>query len=242
MNQTEFTATCQRIFEINALTCTREQAERLYELTVCLLTENKKMNLTAITEEKAIILRHYVDSVTISRHIPTNAKVIDIGCGAGFPALPLAVFRPDLQIVALDGTEKRIRYVQATADELGLSNVTAIAGRAEEYAQKSEHRERYDVVTARAVAALPILCELCLPFVQIGGKMIAMKSQQAAEELQAAKQGIKICGGEKERILPCHLLSDEGESEQRNLIVIEKTAGTPNKYPRQYAKIAKKPL
>jgi len=242
MTQNEFAFECKRLFELNGLPCSELQAEQLYALTTRMLEVNQHMNLTAIKEEKAIVLRHYVDSLMISEYIEKNNRIIDVGCGAGFPTLPLAIFRPDLSIVALDGTAKRIRYVQETAKMLGLTNVFAIAGRAEEYAHQADYREKFDVVTARAVAALPVLCELCLPFARVGGKMIAMKSQQAQDELAQAKNGISICGGKTDEVLQRRLALENEESEQRALILITKIAKTPEKYPRHFSQISKKPL
>lgn len=242
MERAQFLTECQRIFALNGLACSPKEADLLYDLTVRMLEVNKSMNLTAITDEKAVILRHFVDSLMISRVLPDNARIMDVGCGAGFPTLPLAIFRPDLQITALDGTAKRIRYVEETAKLLGLANVTAIAGRAEEYAQREEYRERFDVVTARAVAALPMLSELCLGFVRVGGRMVAMKSQQAEEEILAAKNGISLCGGRISEKIECSLVSDDGALEQRTLVLIEKEKNTPKKYPRHFSKISKNPL
>lgn len=242
MTQTEFVAECLRIFEINGLPCTERQAEQLFLLTERMLEVNKSMNLTAITDEKAVILRHYVDSLTISAEIPEGATLIDVGCGAGFPSLPLAIFRPDLAVTSLDGTAKRIAYVAQTAEYLGLTNLNAVAGRAEEYAQRGDHRECFDVVTARAVAGLPVLCELCLPFAKVDGTMIAMKSQQAAEELVAASRCVTLCGGGDVRTISRTLTAGDGCEEQRNLILIKKVAKTPKIYPRHFSKISKKPL
>ncbi|MBR2353152.1 MAG: 16S rRNA (guanine(527)-N(7))-methyltransferase RsmG [Clostridia bacterium] len=222
--------------------CTPEQAEALFDLTQRMLSVNQSMNLTAITEEIAIIFKHYVDSLMISAHIPPNTSVIDVGCGAGFPSLPLAIFRPDLRIVALDGTAKRIRYVEETASILGLENLTAISGRAEEYGIKAEFREQFDIVTARAVANLRVLCELCLPFAKVGGAMISMKSAQAEEELTEAKSCITQCGGKTRKLLPCDLKFSNDSSESRNLIIIDKKAATPKNFPRHFSKISKKPL
>jgi len=242
MTQTEFIAECKRIFALNDMECADDQAAALFSLTERMLQVNKSMNLTAITEEKAVILRHYVDSLTISSQIPEGASLIDVGCGAGFPSLPLAIFRPDLRILSLDGTAKRIAYVAETARILGLTNLTAIAGRAEEYAQKAEYRESFDVATARAVANLPILCELCLPFVKQGGKMLAMKSQQAAEELTAATRCVELCGGGDVEMISQDLTENGEAYEERKLIVIKKLQKTPKIYPRHFSKISKKPL
>ena len=242
MTQTEFIAECRRIFALNDMECADDQAAALFSLTERMLQVNKSMNLTAITEEKAVILRHYVDSLTISSQIPEGASLIDVGCGAGFPSLPLAIFRPDLRILSLDGTAKRIAYVAETARMLGLTNLTAIAGRAEEYAQKAEYRESFDVATARAVANLPVLCELCLPFVKQGGRMLAMKSQQAEEELTAATRCVELCGGGEAEMISRDLTENGDAYEGRTLIIIKKLQKTPKIYPRHFSKISKKPL
>ena len=242
MTLSEFTFACQAAFNQNGMECTEAQAEKLFLLTNRMLEVNQSMNLTAITEENAVILRHYVDSLMISKKIPEGASVIDVGCGAGFPSLPLAIFRPDLRITALDGTAKRIRYVEETANMLGLDNVIAIAGRAEEYGVNPAYREKFDVATARAVANLRVLCELCLPFVRVGGTMLSMKSQQAKEELADAGNCISLCGGVMTEFLAEHLIDSEGNREERNLIVLEKRSKTPKIYPRHFSKISKKPL
>lgn len=242
MEQNEFIPLCRTIFAAHALPCSEQQAKQLYMLTVRMLEINRSMNLTAIVEERAVILRHYVDSLLISEQIPSGSRVIDVGCGAGFPTLPLAIFRRDLQITALDGTAKRIAYVAETANMLHVDNVTAVAGRAEEYARRADFREAFDVVTARAVAGLPMLCELCLPLIRVGGTMLAMKSKQAQEELKEAERAIQLCGGTYVRTDRQMLLSDEEGSEERALIVIRKSTATPAKYPRHYSQIAKKRL
>ena len=242
MERSDVVLECRKAFEINEMLCSEDQALLLYDLMVRMLEVNKSMNLTAITDEKTIILRHFVDSVTVSSYIPENSRVVDVGCGAGFPTLPLAIFRPDLCITALDGTAKRIRYVEDTARLLSLNNVTAVAGRAEEYAQDPLYRERFDVATARAVAALPMLSELCLGFVRVGGKMIAMKAQQASEEIASAKNAISLCGGTLLEVASCVLKQDGAEGEQRNLVIIQKDTSTAKKYPRHFSQISKKPL
>lgn len=219
-----------------------EKAEKLYALTEIMLEVNKSMNLTAITEESAVILKHYADSLTVSSLIPQGVSVIDVGCGAGFPTLPLGIFRPDLKILALDGTAKRIEYVRSTAKKLGLDNIEAISGRAEELAQRNEYREHFDIVTARAVASLPVLSELCIPFCKVGGYFIAMKASSAGDELGASQNAIKLCGGKVEESISIGLTADDQVFEQRNLIKILKKQPTPKLYPRHYSKISKKPL
>ena len=247
MNTINFESFRQKTIDIFALnanlpTPTEEQIAKLFELTDIMLTVNASMNLTAITEESAVILKHYADSVSISASIPQGARVIDIGCGAGFPTLPLAIFRPDLKIIGLDGTAKRIEYVKATAQKLGLVNVSAIAGRAEDYANKPEYRETFDVATARAVAALPILSEICLPFVKVGGLFVAMKAAQGDAEAQLARNAIALCGGEIISKSEISLTADAQSYETRAIFAIKKSKPTPTKYPRHYSQISKKPL
>lgn len=215
-------------------------SRNFYELTEHMLEISKTMNLTAIKEEKAIILRHYVDSLSVADFLPENAKIIDVGCGAGFPCLPLAICRPDLRITALDSTEKRIRYVNDTAKLLNLPNLTGISARAEE-AGRGSLREAFDAATARAVADLPVLSELCLPFVRQGGVFLAMKAARAPEELEKAKTAIRRLGGSVQNTHNISLVGEE-EPESRVIIEIQKTAHTPAEFPRAYAKIVKKPL
>ena len=218
----------------------KEHAEKFHRLTARMLEVNEYMNLTAIKEPRAIALLHYADSLTVSRLIPEGARVADIGCGAGFPSLPLAICRPDLKILSLDSTAKRIRYVQETADMLECENLTAIAARAEE-AARAAHREKYDICTARAVAALPVLAELCLPFVRVGGKFLAMKARRGEEEWESAERAVKTLGG---KLIARHriTLTDGAEEDERIIFEIEKIKPTPAQYPRAFAKITKSPL
>lgn len=218
-----------------------DKSRKLYFLMNHMLEVNKSMNLTAIKDEKGVVVKHFVDSLTVVPFLPQNAKILDVGCGAGFPCLPLGIFRPDLSITALDSTEKRIRYVKDTAAALEIPRFTAIAARAEDLARDAAHRERYDIVTARAVAALPILSELCLPFARLGGSFIAMKAKRGDEELAAARGGIARLGGSIREIKSLSLIS-EGEVDERLLIVVEKTGKTPQELPRAYARIVKRPL
>ena len=240
----DFKQKCLDIFALNPClpTPTDEQIAKLAELTDIMLEVNKSMNLTAITEESTVILKHYADSLTMLSEIPQGAKVIDIGCGAGFPSLPLAIFRPDVSITALDGTAKRIEYVKNTAKKLGLDNLTAIAGRAEEYGNKPEYRQSFDIATARAVAALPILAELCLPFVKVGGAFVAMKAARGEDEATSAANAIKLCGGDTAIVNKLELTANKLDFESRIIVTSKKIADTPAKYPRHYSQISKKPL
>lgn len=216
------------------------KSRKFYYLMQHMLEVNKSMNLTAIREEKAVIVRHFADSLTVAPFLPQNAKIIDVGCGAGFPCLPLGIARPDLSITALDSTEKRIRYVSETAKSLELTRFDVIAARAEVVGHQKQ-REAFDVATARAVAALPVLCELCLPLVRVDGSFIAMKAKRGEEELANAKQAITRLGGEINAIKTL-VLKNNGEEDERLLIEIKKTRSTPNDLPRSFAQISKKPL
>lgn len=238
----EFNAIFHTVMQDNSLLQFADEpcSRRFYELTVLLLDASKSMNLTAIKDEHGIILRHFADSLTVARFLPENAVVADIGCGAGFPCLPLAICRPDLRITAIDSTEKRIRFVNETAKALNLANIRGISARAED-AGKQEYRERFDVALARAVAELPILAELCLPLVRQGGLFLAMKAARAGEELEKAHNAIRQLGGREEATHE-FVLRDEEESYSRTIIAIKKVSPTPKELPRSFARILKSPL
>lgn len=213
---------------------------RFGELTDIMIATNAVMNITALTTVDKIIPLHYADCARVAELIPQGARVVDIGCGGGFPILPLAIIRPDLKLVGIDSTEKKIRYVQNTADHFGL-NVKAISGRAEDLAKMEEYRDAYDIVVSRAVARLNVLDELCMPFVKVGGRFIAMKGAAGQEELNEAERGIQKLGGEVISATEYELYTGEA-NEKRVLIEIKKTKNTPNEYPRGFGAIKKKPL
>lgn len=238
----EFCAITNIVMALNGFSdlVKNDESRKFYTLTERMLAVNEYMNLTAIKDPAAIILLHYADSLTAARFLPKNAKIADVGCGAGFPCLPLAICRPDLSILALDSTEKRIQYVKQTAELLNCENLSAVAARAEE-AGKSSYREQFDVCTARAVASLPALSELCLPFVRVGGTFLAMKGKKGEEELKDAANAIKKLGGEVADLHAVTLRSNT-EEDTRYLIEIKKVKPTPAEFPRQWARILKKPL
>lgn len=244
INEQSFTAELSRVFKMNGLASllNAEKSEKFLKLTERMLTENEKYNLTAITDLDKIILNHYADCATLATKLPKGASVIDVGCGAGFPTLPLAILRTDVTILAIDSTAKRIAYVEETARLLGLTNVTAKAMRAEDGAKLPEYRERFDFATARAVAEMKILLELCLPYVKVGGEMIAMKGKNAEFELAGAKRAVSMLGGADVRVESIELSNGSSEPLSHPLIFVKKKIKTPTTYPRPYAQISKKPL
>ena len=216
-----------------------EKAGKIYELYITLVETNKITNLTAITEEKDAILKHFIDSATVCDHIPTGATALDVGCGAGFPSLPLAILRPDVQVTSIDSTGKKINFVNSAAAGLGLTNIKAICTRAEDFAKAN--RESFDICTSRAVARLNILAELCIPFIKIGGRFIAMKSDKGGEEHTEAIKGITTLGCkfvDKQELS----LSVEESNISRENYIYSKEKNTPIIYPRNYSQITKKPL
>ena len=245
LNKEEFFAEYKRLFTENGLErfITDENMEKFFALTEYMLAQNAVMNLTAITEPSEIILKHYADSLTVAEYLDEGKTVVDVGCGAGFPSLPLAIARPDLRIVAIDSTEKRIHYVNACAKLLGLSNLSAKTARAEDAAH-SEMRGKYDYATARAVARLNILAEYCIAFLKVGGVFLPMKAKSGTEEMEEAKNAFSTLRANvlfsKEFFLTD---TKSAELPQTRMIAgIEKTAPTEKIYPRNNAQIKKKPL
>lgn len=212
----------------------QEQFALYYQI---LVEWNQKMNLTAITEKEDVYLKHFYDSLTIAFDFKfDHQKIIDVGAGAGFPSIPLKIVFPELQVTIVDSLTKRITFLNHLFKQLELENCQAISARAEEYVKN--HRQEVDVVMARAVARLNILDELCLPLVKTGGYFLALKGLKAAEELQEAKRGITILGGQIEKVTDFTLTNND----HRSNIIIKKIKNTPAKYPRMFSKIKKQPL
>lgn len=220
---------CDRL----GLALTQEQVDRLCAFGSALIEKNKVMNLTAITDPEAVAKLHFADCLALLRIVDFRGKtVIDVGCGAGFPGIPLKLGEPTLRLTLLDSLQKRVNWLCETTELLGIE-ADCVAARAEEYG----HRELFDVATSRAVARLNVLCELCLPFVKTGGCFVAMKAAAAEEELQEAAQAIRLLGGRVDKIAPYEI-----DGAQRFAIVIRKVKPTPPQYPRRFAKIKQAPL
>ena len=217
------------------------QAARFADAARVLLQKNEEVNLTAIVDEDGILFRHYVDSLTVVPKIPAGARMCDIGAGAGFPSLPVALARPDVTVLAVDSVGKKMRALGEQAAALGLSNLSALSARAEEMGKDAKYREKFDFVTARAVTRMNVLAEFCLPLLRVGGVMAAMKAKTADEELAEAKNAITKLGGTL-RATDSFTLTMNGETLERTLILIEKTSPTPAAYPRNFSQISKKGL
>lgn len=225
-----------------------EQINKFFKFKNLLLETNKYMNLTAITNEKDIILKHFIDSLTINKYITSDSSLIDVGSGAGFPGIPIKIYRDDIKILLLDSLNKRVNFLNQAIDLIQLNDAKTIHGRAEDIAQMAEYREKFDFVTARAVANLSTLSELCLPFIKVGGKFICMKSN-AEIEINDAKNAINTLGGKIISIDKINLPTIEDDygimnlkSIERTLIVIEKICITPKKYPRKAGMPVKQPI
>ncbi len=224
------------------LTSAQLAAFRLYRDE--LLAWNRRFNLTAITDEAGIQVRHFLDSLSCLLAMGdcralVGKRVIDVGTGAGFPGLPLKILCPGMQLTLLEATGKKVRFLEHVIERLGLQGVTVIHGRAESLGQHPEHRERYDWALARAVADMPILVEYLLPLVRLGGRALAQKGEGAPAEVQRSEQAVRTLGGHIRQLIPVEL---RGLAETRYLVVMDKVAATPPKFPRRPGIPAKRPL
>ena len=216
-----------------------KQIENFYYYMNELIEWNKNINLTAITEEREIIQKHFIDSLTIIKYLKNNDKIIDVGTGAGFPGIPLKISNETLDITLLDSLNKRINFLNTVVDELKLENINCIHGRAEEFARMKQKRESYDIATSRAVANLNVLVEYLLPFVKIGGSCICMKGPNIEDEIENSKNAIKILGGKIEKVEEFNLPNADI---RRTIILIRKEKATPKVYPRKAGTPSKSPL
>jgi 16S rRNA (guanine527-N7)-methyltransferase len=218
-----------------------EQVEQFIKYMNLLREWNKKINLTAITDDIDIIKKHFIDSISIVKSgvLKEGMSLVDVGTGAGFPGIPIKIIMPTIKVVLLDSLNKRINYLNEVINELNLNNIEAVHGRAEEYSKNDMYREKFDIATARAVANLSVLSEYCIPYVKINGYFIAMKGPSIEEEIQSGKNAISTLGGKFVEIIKTEIL---GEEYNHNIVVVEKVKKTDEKYPRKYAQIEKKPI
>ena len=221
------------------ITLSEIQLKQFYNYMNLLIEWNKKINLTAITEPNEIILKHFVDSLTISKYISDGTRVVDVGTGAGFPGIPLKIVRQDVEITLLDSLQKRINFLDEVIRELNLEKIETIHSRVEDFGKDKRYREKFDIATSRAVANLATLSEYLLPLVKVGGKVISMKGSLIEEELENSKNAIKILGGKIEKVDEFNLPNSDIS---RNIVLIDKIKETPNKYPRKAGEPSKKPL
>ena len=239
MKMEEFKREFEKYLEKMSISLNKEQYDQFYAYMVLLIEWNEKINLTAITEPQEIILKHFVDSLTIAKYIEEGKTIIDMGTGAGFPGIPLKIYRNDVKVVLADSLNKRIKFLNEVIEKLQLKNIETIHCRAEELGKNKEYREKFDYATSRAVANLSTLSESLLPFVKLNGSGIFMKTMEIDEELENAKKAIKILGGRIEKVDKFEIPeSDLG----RSIITVKKEKQTPSKYPRKPGTPAKEPL
>ena len=215
------------------------QIEKFYKYMNLLIEWNEKINLTAITEPKEIIIKHFIDSLTVLKDIKGKNTLVDVGTGAGFPGIPLKIMDEEIKITLLDSLNKRINFLNEVINQLDLKNVETIHSRVEDAGKNKKYRERFDIATARAVANLATLSEYMLPLVKVGGKSICMKGSEVSEELKNSKKAISILGGEIESIDNFKLPKSDM---MRNIVIIKKVKNTPSKYPRKAGTPSKEPI
>ena len=238
------------VFEKHGFALTDLQAWQFRQYYEMLVEKNKVMNLTAITEYREVVVKHFLDSVYLAEFedLSGTVSLIDVGTGAGFPGVPLKIMYPDMKVVLLDSLNKRIVFLQEVIQALSLEHVEAIHGRAEEIARKAEYREQFDYCVSRAVANMNSLSEICLPFVKVGGQFISYKSMKGMDELEQAGKAIQLLGGSctaGKKSVEHFILEEESarvEPMERNFIRISKIKSTPRKYPRKPGTPFKEPL
>lgn len=238
MNKEQFI----HLFSEKGIHLSETQVEQFEIYFQTLVEWNEKMNLTAITEKEDVYLKHFYDSVTAAFYEAAFTKsvhICDVGAGAGFPSIPLKIVYPNLKVTIVDSLNKRIHFLEYLAKQLQLENVEFVHDRAETFGKNSKYREKFDIVTARAVARLSVLSELCLPLVKVGGTFVAMKAASAAEEIEAGKKAISVLGGKLEAK---HSFELPFEKSERNILIISKVESTPKKYPRKPGTPNKEPI
>ena len=216
-----------------------EQLDKFYAYMNLLLEWNEKINLTAITDPEEVILKHFIDSLTINKYIEKNKSIVDVGTGAGFPGIPLKIYRPDIKVTLVDSLNKRINFLNEVISSLKLNNIFTVHSRIEDFGKNNKYRQNFDYVTARAVANLSVLSEYLIPVAKIDGKCICMKGSNIEEEINNSKNAIDILGGKIEKVDEFYLADSDI---YRNIILIKKIKNTPSKYPRKAGVPVKEPL
>ena len=232
----------KKIFEeelaINNIVINSKKYENYYFYMKEILEWNQKINVTAITDEKEFLVKHFIDSLTVSRFVEDKKLLIDIGTGAGFPGVPLKLAKPNLRVTLLDSVNKKLNVIRDISEKMGIKDLEIIHSRAEDLAINKNYREEYDYATTRAVSRLNTIVEYMLPFIKVGGKAICMKGPNIDEEIEEAKQAIKVLGGRIEEVKKINIDNEY----ERNIVIIIKEKNTPKQFPRGKGKPLKEPI
>ena len=239
MEYSEFKEIIKRQVKLLKIELSENKIKKFYNYMNLLIEWNQKINLTSITDPKEIILKHFIDSLTINKYIKENTKMIDVGTGAGFPGIPLKILRDDIEIILLDSLNKRIKFLDIVIEELKLNKISTIHSRAEDIGRDEKYREKFDYATSRAVANLSTLAEYLIPLVKIKGEVIAMKGAEIKEELETSKKSINVLGGKLNSVEEFCLPET---NMKRSVIIIQKETKTPNKFPRKAGLPSKEPI
>ena len=238
MDLKEFEVFFENELKKNNLMLEKSQYEKYYIYMKNILEWNTKINVTAVRDEESFIIKHFIDSLMISNYVNSDVKVIDIGTGAGFPGIPLKLFNENIEITLIDSINKKLNVIRESIKEMNLDKIDIIHSRAEDLAIKEEYRENYDIATTRAVSNLSTILEYMMPFIKVGGYAVCMKGPNYNDELDNAKNAIKILGGKLESIENFNINTEY----ERNVIVIRKIEKTPKRYPRSGNKPLKEPI
>lgn len=237
MNKEEFRKVFFEESEKNNIKVNDEEIENLYKYMNGIIEWNDKVNVTAITEEKVFIVKHFIDSLLINHYLQGKKSIIDIGTGGGFPGIPLKILNKDKKFTLIDSVNKKLNVIRDITSRMEIKNLEVIHARAEDLANKDEYREKYDVATTRAVSNLSTILEYMLPFVKVGGMAVCMKGPNYINELNEAKKAIEILGGKFEKIETFNI-----DDSERNIIIIKKVKKTPENFPRGQGKPLKEPI